>query len=66
MTKRFLGGSWVAQSIECLSIDFGSGHDPRVVESSTTSGSVLSAESGGCLSFCLSPGMPGWLSGLSI
>ena len=25
-------GTWVAQSIEFLTLDFGSGHDPRVME----------------------------------
>ena len=27
-------GAWVAQSVECPTPDFGSGHDPRVVGSS--------------------------------
>ena len=34
----------MAQSVECPTLDFGSGHDPRVVGSSPTSGSVLSVE----------------------
>ena len=29
-------GTWVTQSAECLSLDFGSGHDSRVVGSSPT------------------------------
>ena len=36
--------TWVAQLIECLTLDFGSGHDPRVIRSSPASGSVLSVE----------------------
>ena len=35
-------GTWVAQSVERPTLDFGSGHDPRVVGSSPASGSVLS------------------------
>ena len=34
----------MAQSVEGLTLDFGSGHDPRVVESSPASGSTLSVE----------------------
>ena len=37
-------GAWVAQSVECLTLDFSSGHDLRVVGSSPASGSVLSTE----------------------
>ena len=37
-------GTWVAQSVECLTLDCGSGHDPRVVGSSPTLGSTLSVE----------------------
>ena len=40
----FFGGTWVAQLIEHLALDFGSGHDPRVVGSSPVSGSALSVE----------------------
>jgi len=40
------GGTRVAQSVEHLSLDFGSGHDPRVVGSSPTSGSALGVEPG--------------------
>ena len=39
-----LQGAWVAQSVECLILDFGSGHDPRIVGSSPDLGSVLSME----------------------
>ena len=38
-------GTWVALSAECLTFDFGSGHDLRVVRSSLASGSVLGMES---------------------
>ena len=37
-------GAWVAQSFKCLTLDFGSGHDPRVVGSSPALGSALSME----------------------
>ena len=54
-------GAWVAQSVELLTLDFSSGHDPRVV--GLTPGSVsrsgLSLESGlvgiHSLSLCPSP-----------
>ena len=36
------GGAWVTQSVEHLTLDFSSGHDPRVVASRATWGSVLS------------------------
>jgi len=35
----------VAQAIKHPTLDFGSGHDPRVVGSSPTSSATLSAES---------------------
>ena len=38
------GGTWVAQSIEHPALDFSSGHDPRVVGSSPTLGSVVGME----------------------
>ena len=38
-------GAWVAQSVECVTLDFGSGRDPRVVRFSPTLGSSLSMES---------------------
>ena len=34
----------MAQSVEHLTLDFGSGHDPRVMGLSSASGSVLSVE----------------------
>ena len=37
-------GASVAHSFECLTFDFGSGHDPRVVGLNPTSGSELSVE----------------------
>ena len=43
--KAPVGGAWVAQSGEHPTLDFGSGHDPRVVGSSPTSGSRLAARS---------------------
>ena len=40
--KRVISqGAKVAQLVEHLALDFGSGHDPRVVGSSPTSGSIL-------------------------
>ena len=33
-------GAWAAQLVECLTLDFGSGHDLRVVEWSPASGST--------------------------
>ena len=38
-------GAWVAQSVECPTLDFGSGRDLRVVGLSPASGSILSMES---------------------
>ena len=35
---------WLAQSMERLTLDFGSGHDPRVTESSSALGSALDIE----------------------
>ena len=53
------GGTWVAQSVECLTLDFGSGHDLMVVRSSPTSGSILTAWSLlGILSLSLSLSLP--------
>ena len=34
----------MAQSVQPPTLDFGSGHDPRVIESSPTLGSTLSVE----------------------
>ena len=39
-----LWGTWMAQLVEHLTLRFCSGHDLKVVRSSTTSGSMLSAE----------------------
>ena len=43
--KNYLsfGGTWVAQSVECPTLDFGSGRDLTIwfLKSSPTSGSVL-------------------------
>ena len=46
--------------VEHLTLDFGSGHDPRVMDQVTTSGSVLTVEPAWdslSLSLCLSPGL---------
>ena len=37
-------GTWVAQFIKHLTLDFSSGHDLRFVSSNPTSGSILSGE----------------------
>ena len=42
--KEVPWGSWVAQSIENLTLDFRSGHDSRFVRLSSASGSLLSME----------------------
>ena len=48
MSKAFRG-TWVAHLAECLALDFGSGHDPKVVEREgdrgSKAGSALTAES---------------------
>ena len=38
-------GAWVAHPVGCLTLDFGSGRDIRVMGSSPLAGSMLSAES---------------------
>ena len=38
-------GTWVVQLVECPTLDFGSGHDLRVMRLSSTLGSMLSGES---------------------
>ena len=38
------GGAWVGQLVKCLTLDFGSGHDLRVVRSSPQLGSTLNVE----------------------
>ena len=45
MAYFFFFLSWVAESIECPTLDFCSGHDLRVLESSLRLGSALSRES---------------------
>ena len=42
--KMLLRGTWVPQLAECPTLEFGSGHDPRVMGLSPASGSVLSLE----------------------
>ena len=42
--KGSRGGVWVAQMVECLTLEFGSGHDHRVMESNPAWGSALSVE----------------------
>ena len=44
-TKNLLQGTWVAQSVGRLTLDFGSGHDLTVVGSSPVSASTRSMES---------------------
>ena len=40
-SKMIMRVAWVAQSVECLTLDFGSGRVPRVMGSRPVSGSVL-------------------------
>ena len=42
---EFLGGTWEARSVKCLTLDFGSGHDLRIVRSIPASGSAPGRES---------------------
>ena len=65
-------GTWVAQLVNCMTLDFSSGHYLRVVGSSSTSGSSLSAESAcDSLSFfplpcsCFSPPTPAFFFSLN-
>ena len=44
LPKTGSGGVWVVQSLERQTVDFGSGHDPRVMRSSPVSGSTLKME----------------------
>ena len=46
----------MAQSVECLTLNFGPGHDPRFVGLGTTFGSVLSMEP--AWGSCPSPSAP--------
>ena len=41
LKSGFLGGTWVAQSVKCLTLDFDSDSDLRVVRWSPTLGSAL-------------------------
>ena len=52
-TKNKLSGTWVAQLVECLTLDFSLGHGLRVMELSPILGSLLSEESA-----CASPSAP--------
>lgn len=45
--KNHFWGTWVARSVERLTLDFGLGHDPRVIRSRLVSGSLFSRESAG-------------------
>ena len=68
--RKFLErSSWVVQLVECLTLNFGPGHDPRVMGSRPKSRSACS------LLEILSPSLslskiknraPGWLSRLSV
>ena len=54
-------GTWVAQSVKCLTLGFGSGCDLRVLRSSPTAG--LHAQGGVCLAFSVcAPPAPTTLS----
>ena len=44
LLKNIPRGTWVVQSTEHLTLEFGSGHDPKVVGSNPVSGSVLNVE----------------------
>ena len=46
LRKLMWRGVWVAQSVEHLTLDFGSGNHLRILILSPTSGSVLSTKSG--------------------
>ena len=48
-------GTWVAQSVEHATLDFGSGHDLGVLGSSPMWGSVLSGESASGFSLFSAP-----------
>ena len=42
--KKDSWGAWVAQSVKCPTLDFGSGHYLRILRSSPTLDSVLGVE----------------------
>ena len=48
----------MAQSVECLTLDFGSGHDPRVMGSSLTSEASMLGREPAWDSLSLSPSAP--------
>ena len=45
LRKRQKRGTWVAQLVKCLTLDFGSGHDLTVGEFTTRVSSVLMVQS---------------------
>jgi len=45
LKNSLMRGAWVAQSVRHLTLDFGSGHDLRVMRSSPASGSAQAMES---------------------
>ena len=58
-------GTWVAQSVKCLSLDFGSGHDFMVHDIEPQDG--LCVDSGGaCLRFSLPLSLPSPTHSLSL
>ena len=42
--SEYVRGAWVAQSVKCLTLDFNSDHDLRVVRSSPALGFMMSVE----------------------
>ena len=53
--RKSTRGTWVAHSLERLTLDFSSGHDLGVVRLSPTAGSALSTESSGPTPSALPP-----------
>ena len=45
LAQKVLRGAWVAQSVEHLTLNFGSGHDRWVVGESPKAGSMLTVQS---------------------
>ena len=65
--NKTLRDTWVAQLVEPLTLDLGSGHGPRVTGSSPSSGSVLSVEPAwDTLILSLSPPRPSPARSLSL
>ena len=56
LRREEVRGTWVAQSVRHLTLDFGSDRDFRILRSSPPVGSVLSEES--TRGFSLSPSVP--------